>query len=120
MKKALPLIDEYQFPNITNEGFRWLADIGTYVLDIKEVTANVDLPSLYSNITVVHATTVPGIKVGDYILLVQSTSFNEEFMIVNAKATADNEVSLRVHRGKSGTYNPPAEDFTFVYIKNNR
>lgn len=120
MKKPMAPVSRRDFPDTTEMGVRWLDSLRDFTHDIRTVVVNVDPPSLDSNITTVQAITVPGVKVGDLILEVETTTFDDEYMMVDFKVTADNEVSLKYHRGKAGTYDPPAENMTIVYIKNTR
>lgn len=120
MKKPLAPIDNLDFPSLTERGYRWLETVRDFTHHIKETTLSVDPPNLTANITTVQAITVPGVKVGDYILKIDTTTFSDEYMIVDAKVTASDEVSIKYLRGKAGAYDPPAENMTIIYLKNTR
>lgn len=120
MKKPLAPIDKLDFPSLTERGYRWLNTIRDFTYDIHAVTISVDPPSLASNITTIQNVTVPGVKVGDLILEVETTTFDDEYMLVDFKVTAADQVTLKYYRGKVGTYDPPAENMTIIYLKNTR
>ena len=120
MRQPLNIIDKTMFPQVTESGYRWLSLVRNYTYDVKEYTATVDLPSLSDNATITQNVTVIGVNVGDWILDTVSPTFSDDFIIANSKVTAADTITIQVHRGKAGSYNPPSETYTFLVLKNTR
>jgi hypothetical protein len=108
------------FPNWTHDGFKWLDLLRSHTYDIKEYTATVDLPSLSANATIIQNVTVTGVNVGDWVLDTVNPTFTDDFQVTNAKVTAADTITMQVHRGKAGSYDPPSETYTFLVLKNTR
>ena len=120
MRKPLPPINEHMFPEATQHGYRWLDLIRNYSHDLQEYTVSVDLPSLASNSTTAQAITVTGVTIGDIVLHITPTTISDDWFIANSKVTAANTVTVQVCRVKAGSYDPAAENWTFLVLKNTR
>jgi len=120
MRKPLPTLDKQNFPSTTDDGYRWLDLIRNYTYDLKEYTVNVDLPSLSADTTITQSVTVPGVAVGDYVLHIEYSSVSDEFVVLHGRVSAADTITVQVHRGKAGSYDPAAEDWTFLVLKNTR
>jgi len=120
MRQPMPPINEEVFPEVTHDGYRWLDLLRSYTYHITEYTAVVDLPSLAANATIIQNVTVQGVSPGDWVLATVSPTFTDDFMITNSKVTAVNTITIQVHRGKAGSYDPPSETYTFLVLKNTR
>lgn len=120
MRRPMPPISRDDFPAVSESGYRWIDLLRNYTYDLREVQVTLDPTSLTANSTSAEAFTVPGVKVGDYVLHVESATFTDDFTINNAKVTDTDEITLQLHRGKSGGYNPPSETYTFIILKNSR
>ena len=117
MKKPLPPINKIDFQQISDYGFRWLDNIRDFTHRVEKLTATIDPASLSANATSAQAFTVQGVKVGDYVLHAEPTTFTDDFMLVNSKVTDTDEITIQLHRGQATTYDPPSETYTFIVLK---
>lgn len=119
MRKPLPVIHPADFPSLPPRSFRWLDLLRNYTYELKEYTVSVDLPNLAANSTTAQAITVTGVSVGDVVLKIIPTSVTDDWFVANSKVTAADTITVQVCRVKAGSYDPAAESWTFLVLKNN-
>ena len=118
LRKPVPQIQEPDFENVSNSGFRWLDLVRQYSVDIRMVEVDINPPSIAANDTVEVTVTVPGVRVGDLIIQVIKPTTTSGLVVVQGLVTADNTAVLAFCNNKSGTTDDPLETYIIIYIKN--
>jgi len=87
------------------------------VYGLMVVTVFVDIASIAANTTVEQSFNVPGVRLGDMVIVTTASAVNAGVFVASARVTAANTVALRVGNVTVGALDPVAQDCLFFVIR---
>lgn len=87
------------------------------VYGLMVVTVNLDLLQLTTGVATDQTHTVPGVRVGDVVMMTADADFPAGLVIGGARVSARDTVVIRLGNVTAGTINPAPAAYTFTIIR---
>lgn len=120
MRKPLPPVQKNDFPQVNDQGVKWLDLVRTHSIDIRQTTVTFDPASVAANTTVEQTVTVTGLKTDDIILSVNKPTLDAGLAVGGGRVSATDTLAITFINASVGAVDPGSEVYTIVYIKNSR
>lgn len=118
LRKPLPQIQKPDFPETSDDGFRWLDLIRQYSVDIRDIDLTFNPASVAANTTVEQTVAVSGLLVEDIILSVIKPTLTAGLGVLQGRVSATDVLAIQLINTTGGAINAGSETYKVIYIKN--
>jgi hypothetical protein len=91
--------------------------IGGNIFAMCAVSVTIDVTSVSASTTAEQSVTVPGVLLGDIVVVVPPSTLNAGLGIAGARATATDTVAIRFVNATAGALDPASAVFTLLVIR---